>query len=286
MKLAKNIPWWAKIGAKIALARAPVPYSAWRRIGIFRHGAMIDPAYSRGIFEQYIGAIRVHGGTLRSILELGPGDSVATAIWAAAAGIAQTTLVDAGRFATTGIEGYRAALQAAGPACAGAAAAADVDAMLAALGARYLCEGLASLQAIPDESIDAVFSNAVLEHVRRGEFEETVRQMLRIQRRGSVAMHGIDLRDHLGGALNSLRISPERWESPLFANSGFYTNRLRASEIRRIFTDAGFQILECQERRWENLPTPRSVMHPAFAALTDDDLLISGVKLVVRRPAA
>jgi hypothetical protein len=111
-----------------------------------------------------------------------------------------------------------------------------------------------------------------------------MRELYRIQRPGGVSSHQIDLRDHLGGALNSLRISHQRWESPLFMQSGFYTNRLRCSEIRSICTDAGWEILECTERRWPNLVTPRSALHGDFQHFADEDLLVSGVRLVIRRP--
>ncbi len=34
----KAVPWWAKIGSKLVLARLPIPYALWRGIGIFRYG--------------------------------------------------------------------------------------------------------------------------------------------------------------------------------------------------------------------------------------------------------
>ncbi|MFO0963580.1 MAG: class I SAM-dependent methyltransferase [Phycisphaerales bacterium] len=285
MSISSKVPWWAKIAAKCTLARVPVPYAAWRRMGIFVHGKMLDAQYSRHVFEQHLAQARAHGVQPRSVLELGPGDSVATAIWARAAGAERTTLVDAGRFATDGPPAYRAALAAA-EMDAAIADAPTLDAMLERLHARYLCEGLASLRALPDASVDFAFSNAVLEHVFRDEFEETCRQLLRIQAPGSIGSHRVDLRDHLGGKLESLRFSPELWEKPWFARSGFYTNRLRASQVRAAFQKAGFEILSCEERRWERLPTPRSTMHPSFSKLEEADLLVSGILLVVRRPGS
>lgn len=285
MGVSQHIPWWAKIGAKIVLTKVPISYELWRRIGIFRHGKMIEATYSRSVFDSHMDSLARHGCTKpQSLLELGPGDSVSTAIWANATGVPSTTLVDAGRFATSDASAYHEALRTAGLEEHQAAKAANVTGMLTALGSQYLCNGLVDLRALPNRSMDAMFSNAVLEHVRRAEFAETIRELYRIQRPGGVSSHQIDLRDHLGGALNSLRVSHHRWESRLFAQSGFYTNRLRCSEIRSIFTDAGWEILECIERRWDNLPTPRSVLHPEFRQFTDSDLLVSGVRMVVRRP--
>ena len=285
MGVSQHIPWWAKIGAKIALAKAPVSYELWRRIGIFRHGKMIDADYSRSVFDSHMKSLAKHTSTKpHSLLELGPGDSVSTAIWAHAQAIESTTLVDAGQFATSNVNAYQGALKLAGLENHPAMRSSSVDAMLREIGATYLCNGLIGLQSIPSESIDAIFSNAVLEHVRRSEFAATIRELYRIQRPGGISSHQIDLRDHLGGALNSLRISHQRWESPLFSQSGFYTNRLRCSEIRSIFTDAGWEILECTERKWDHLPTPRRMLHKQFQKFTDNDLLVSGVRIVVRRP--
>jgi len=285
MGISEHIPWWGKMIAKIALAKAPVPYETWRRIGIFRHGKMIEASYSHGIFQSHMASIAAHTRTdPNSLLELGPGDSVSTAIWARAQSIDRTILVDAGRFAPSDVDAYQGALKLAGLENHQAAKASTLDEMLRLLGSTYICTGLAGLQSIPSDSVDAMFSNAVLEHVRRSEFSATMRELYRIQRPGGVSSHQIDLRDHLGGALNSLRISHQRWESPLFSQSGFYTNRLRCSEIRSICADAGWEVLECTERRWPSLVTRRSALHADFQHLSDEDLLVSGVRLVVRRP--
>ncbi len=286
MDISEHIPWWGKIIAKIALAKTPVPYDVWRRVGIFRHGKMIDATYSRDVFKSHMASIAARAdANPNSLLELGPGDSVSTAIWACAHFIERTTLVDAGKFATYEVASYRTALELAGLENHQAARAATVEEMLSGLGAKYLCTGLEALRSLPDESVDAMFSNAVLEHVRRSEFSETIRELYRIQRPGGVSSHQVDLRDHLGGALNSLRISHDRWESKLFSQSGFYTNRLRCSEIRAMCIDTGWEILECTERRWAQLVTPRSVLHADFRHLSDDDLLVNGVRLVIRRPS-
>ncbi len=49
--------------------------------------------------------------------------------------------------------------------------AGSLDAILSACGARYLTEGLKSLHEIEADSIDLIFSQAVLEHVRLAEFD-------------------------------------------------------------------------------------------------------------------
>ena len=139
MGVSQHIPWWAKIGAKIALAKAPVSYELWRRIGIFRHGKMIDADYSRSVFDSHMKSLAKHTSTKpHSLLELGPGDSVSTAIWAHAQAIESTTLVDAGQFATSNVNAYQGALKLAGLENHPAMRSSSVDAMLRELGATYL----------------------------------------------------------------------------------------------------------------------------------------------------
>lgn len=75
--------------------------------------------------------------------------------------------------------------------------------VLVICGAKYLSNGLSSLKAIADGSVDFIFSQAVLEHVRRHEFLETMQECYRILRAGGSASHSVDLKDHLGGAKQS-----------------------------------------------------------------------------------
>jgi hypothetical protein len=90
------------------------------------------------------------------------------------------------------------------------------------------------------------------------------------------------LKDHLGGALNNLRFSERRWESPLFSRSGFYTNRIRYSEMLTLFREAGFAIEWVKPVTWKALPTARERMHLAFRSLPDEDLKVSGFDVLLR----
>jgi hypothetical protein len=59
----------------------------------------------------------------------------------------------------------------------------------------------------------------------------------------------------------------------LLADAGFYTNRLRYSQMLGIFKKAGFEIEVVHVGRWQKLPIPREKLAPEFWKLTDDDLL-------------
>lgn len=280
-----NAPWWTKIGAKLVLSRVPVPYDFWRRIGIFRQGAMDDPSYAFNVFRHHFDRIdfaRKREGFVA--LELGPGDSVVSALIAVSHGARRTYLVDSGSYATTNMSVYHAAsdyLRAQG--LSSSLTNNDgFDDMLSKCGAVYLTTGLAGLREIPSASVDFIWSQAVLEHVRLHEFQELNRELRRIVRTDGVCTHAIDLADHLQEGLNNLRFSHDTWESDFFAHAGFYTNRLRYQSMLRHFEEAGFAVDVVRVKRWPQLPTPRTALHPQFSQLSDDELLIREFDVVLR----
>jgi hypothetical protein len=89
------------------------------------------------------------------------------------------------------------------------------------------------------------------------------------------------LQDHLSGQLNSLRFSEEVWEGRLFRNAGFYTNRIRYTEMLALFEQAGFDCNVPRINNWDQLPTPRARMDKLFRSLPDSDLLVKGFDLVL-----
>jgi hypothetical protein len=270
-------PWWAKLAAKLVLARLPVPYRVWRRLGVFVHGAMLDVEFARRTFSEHFGRVRSWLPPSFSVLELGPGDSLATAVIAAEQGASSTWLVDASPDAGFDLAHYRALL-------GGTPWAAEGGTMLdvlARVNARYETAGLASLRQVPEGSVDFVFSQAVLEHVRRDEFDRTVDELFRLQAPGGVASHHVDLQDHLAYSLNSLRFPARVWESALFRSSGFYTNRLRDSEILRSFEKAGYRVVDVDRDRWPALPLSRRRLHADFRHFTDEELRVRRMDILL-----
>jgi SAM-dependent methyltransferase len=286
--LSQRVPWWTKLGLKLVLARIPLSYSAWHSLGIFRHGAMLDADYASHVFEYHFRHARSTWTAGRTILELGPGDSLATALLARTHGAARTWLVDRDAYATARIDSYRTLaehLNANGPPRRPVIPPmTSLQAMLDWSGGRYLVDGLRSLSVIPDGSVDLSFSHAVLEHVRRHEFDATIQELFRVAAPGGITSHRIDLRDHLGMGLHNLRFSRRWWESRLVASSGFYTNRLRRSQIVERFVEAGFAIVSIREDRWPVLPLPRRKLHREFAIMPEEELMVRGFDLVARKP--
>jgi SAM-dependent methyltransferase len=278
------LPWQLKLVAKLVLARLPVPYAWWKRAGLFEHGPMHDPAYAEAVFRSHLERSGLEGRKDFVCLELGPGDSLFSAVIAKLHGARQCWLVDSGDFATRDMANYRRLarhLEANGAPPLPAEALGSFEALLTYCGARYLTGGLATLREIPSASVDLIWSQAVIEHIRKRDFAAVLRETRRVLRKDGVASHVVDLRDHLGGALNNLRFGEGLWESEWMARSGFYTNRLRHSELIEEFSDAGFAVETIAIDRWAALPTLRSRLAEPFRGFRDEDLLVSGCSLVL-----
>jgi len=279
------IPWPAKIAAKLVLSRLPVPYGWWKRFGLFEHGHMDDPAYGEAVFLRHFrraGAAAEPGFTC---LELGPGDSLFSAVLAKAYGAGASWLVDTGAFAVRDMAAYHGLarhLQAEHLPAPPDPALASLDALLAYCNARYLTDGLAALAAVSTASIDLLWSQAVLEHIRKREFDAVMHETRRVLKPRGVASHRVDLRDHLAGALNNLRFSELLWESDWMARSGFYTNRLGYDEMIERFRAAGFAVEIVGVERWRHLPTARRSLAAPFRDRPEDTLLVSGFDVLLR----
>jgi hypothetical protein len=279
MRHMQSVPWQLKIAAKIVLARLPLSYHSWEKIGLFKQGAMERPEYALRIFRRHFDAAGLAGKADEFVgLELGPGDSLCSALIAKTFGGSRTFLVDVESCASTDLRVYRrmeAHLRQLGMYPPNLDHCRTMDEVAEACGAEYMTEGLDSLRKIPSASVDFVWSNAVLPYVRRNQFVLTLQELRRVQRQGGVASHTIPIKDIIGGKLNDLRFGAGIWESPLMANSRFYTNRLRYLELLRLFREAGFEPEVVREICWKTLPIPRRKMAQEFAKLSEEDLQVS-----------
>jgi SAM-dependent methyltransferase len=284
---AMTIPWFIKIPAKIVLSRLPVRYEAWRSLNLFRAGGMDDPQTAFEVYHMHCKAAGFEGSRNYTVLELGPGDSMLTALFARSAGAAQTILVDQSELATGRLALFAAAesmLADKGMPVPGVTGLDSISAVLERLNCRYLTGGLETLKALPDGCVDFVFSNAVIEHVRKGLFAEMARELYRVMAPGGVASHWIDYRDHLEMKLDNLRFSEPVWESAFMVNSGFYTNRMPAADIRSHFEEAGFVVEERDTVVWpQGLPTPQAAMSEPFASMAEKDLMVMTNWLLLRK---
>jgi SAM-dependent methyltransferase len=283
--LKERVPWYLKIPAKIALAHLPISYGFWQKVGLFRHGCMDSEEYAIGVFDSHVARAGLTGKLEgKRILEMGPGDSIATAIIAYAHG-ARATLIDVGPFATDDASGYLPlceALRNSGLTPPNIRSEDSIATILEKCRAEYHTHGLASWSQLKSSSVNLIFSQAVLEHVRKREFLPIMGECRRALRPDGVCSHKVDLRDHLEGGLNHLRFSEGVWESSLFANSGLYVNRITYKSMLKCFEDAGFSVDSVELERWERLPISRSRLARQFRAIPNDELQISSFAVSLR----
>ena len=108
MRHMQSVPWQVKIAAKIVLARLPLPYHLWEKIGLFKQGGMDRPEYALRIFRRHFDAASLAGKADGFVgLELGPGDSLGSALIAKTFGASNTFLVDVESCASTDLGVYR-----------------------------------------------------------------------------------------------------------------------------------------------------------------------------------
>ena len=101
---------------------------------------------------------------------------------------------------------------------------------------------------LPNDSIDFLFSNAVLEHAR--DPLQCVRETMRVLRKNGITAHQIDLRDHrdFSKPLLFLKHSDAQWQTIMqeycAVDPFMYMNRWRSQDFVEIFEKEGFRILE------------------------------------------
>jgi SAM-dependent methyltransferase len=283
-KLKRLVPWWLKIVTKIVLSRLPASYDHWQRLDLFRHGNMDNVIYAFSVFDSHVKRAGLQGQLYgKTVLEFGPGDSIASAIIANGYG-ARAILVDVGNFAKKNVEDYAGLLQLLqthGLNTPDTQSCNALEDLLAACGARYFTNGLQAFVKIDNASVDFIYSQAVLEHVRRYEFLPTQRECARVLKPNGICSHRVDLRDHLGGGLNNLRFSESVWESDLFVKSGFYTNRIQLHLMIEFFERAGFQAEVSEIRRWDQLPIKQGQLAADFQSLPIQMLNVSGFDVLL-----
>lgn len=280
------MPWWLKIGFKALVYRLPVGESFLRSIGFFQSEQMEEPEYAYQVFQEHWQRSEPVGNFEQGFtaLELGPGDSLFSAQTCRSFGGAKTYLVDVDHFAIENVQSYKsmaAYLKQQGKPTPEVNDTHSLNQIMDECGGVYLTSGLSSLKSLPDNSVDLIWSHAVLEHVYRDEFLEIMEETKRVLSPEGVCSHTVDLQDHLDQSLNNLRFSEDFWESSFVDKSGLYTNRIRYGEMLEIFQKAGFSIKATETKCWEELPIPKSAMNPKFQNLDDEELKVSGFSVVL-----
>ena len=269
--------WLIKIFIKIIFSRLPIKNDIWRKLGIFRNGGMNNKEYSKKIFFGHLEDLRkIKDIKQPVIMEIGPGDGIATAIYSKLYNSPKVFLIDVADFADKDILVYKDIIESLDSDLfkdQNFSEIATLEDILKLFNAYYLIDGLKSLQKIESSSVDYLFSHSVMEHIRYSDLDIYIKEMHRVLKPNGLISHNINYKDHLDDSLNSLRFSFKIWESNLFCKSGFYTNRVPAVEMHKKFKKYGFNMVWEKFGKWPSLPIKREYLHKDFKLYKDDDLM-------------
>jgi len=267
--LKDHVPWWVKFSFKIAtgaLGLGPLLHKA----GVYSHGTKsVERDFN--VFSKHFDAVRsLLPEKDFAVLEIGPGYSAASAVFATYYGATHTYFVDQGMYIRK--ESEREAKQ---------FLKQKFDRAPESVEYTCLDGGTASLKELSDNSVDYIFSNSVLEHVRKDEMLPLLKECRRILTTGGVCSHWIDFKDHLGASLHSLRFSEKFWEGNLVGNAGFYTNRSRLSQLQELFEEAGFSCKIIKTAEFPKMKLRRSQFSTEFRDMSDKDMATAGCHVIL-----
>jgi hypothetical protein len=85
----------------------------------------------------------------------------------------------------------------------------------------------------------------------------------------------------MGLSLHHLRFSERVWESAPVRRSGFYSNRLRLSELIEMGRRCGMRTEVDELNAWRRLPVPRCALAHPYRCMPEDELRVATVRLIL-----
>lgn len=232
------LQYYVKFLIKYVLLRIKSDYFFWKKLGVFDHGKMNEAKYSIGTFNFFYEVFTKKLGISFeeiTIVEIGPGDSVALGVLSKLRGARRSFLIDSGNFATKDMKFYSELI--------GQELSMDsFDEMLVRFDINYGTLGLNSLRRIADNSVNLIISNAVLEHIAPEMLLLYISEFTRVLGTEGVMIHRVDYRDHLTGGKFHKSLPGFLSNSDFYLNSIMYLNKLQEDDYFKIFAKNGFQV--------------------------------------------
>jgi SAM-dependent methyltransferase len=139
---------------------------------------------------------------------------------------------------------------------------------------------------LPAKSIDCALSIDTLEHIPTEIIRGILKELRRITRDDGVLIMKIDYGDHFASfdpsitPFHFLRYSDEEWVR--FQSRFQYVNRLRHSEYKEMFADAGFAVVAEDVERRPVEDDVKQALADRFRHFDDADLFTQGAIIVAR----
>lgn len=216
-----------------------------------------------------------------SVLEIGAGRDLAMALALKAAGIGRVVALDVQRLARPWLV-RRAAAQL----ITHKIVFRTLDDLSRLLGLAYKAPCTLAMSGVPEQSLDLIFSNEVLEHVPPVELVVLLADAKRFLRPDGRLIAVIDYSDHFShndpliGPHHFLRFDEKTWRRH---NSALhYQNRLRHKEHVALWQAAGFEILSATLGKMPVSPEEDRARSGRFQAMSLDDLSIINAEIIAQ----
>ncbi|MFH1590555.1 MAG: methyltransferase domain-containing protein [archaeon] len=146
---------------------------------------------------------------------------------------------------------------------------------------RFMKLDICSNQINSHMKYDIIFSNAVLEHLKRNKVIMGIKNMYNLLKKGGIIYHQIALDDHFSPdyPFDFYSYSTETWEK-MTGESIFYTNRLRASDFLSLFRKTGFKILS---KTLLTKDINNDKIHDCFSKFSSEDLSVYALHVVLKK---
>jgi hypothetical protein len=269
--------WRIKAAAFRALAALPLGgelhYVLQRRCtgSLPRPQSQLDSYWQAAL--SLLAAWRRHGtgAVPDDVLEIGAGRDLAAPLALVMLGVKRVVASDVARLARIDLVQHAAAYMARR---AGREADFATWAELTALGVTYRAPD--RLRAPYGDAFTCTCSNAVLEHVPRGELPGLLQGLKAATRPRGLSIHHIDYSDHFARSdrrlsrFNFLTFTDRQWSK--YNSVLQHVNRLRHCDYLRLFREAGFTIAEERQVMGEPTAEIRANLAVDFRGYGDSDL--------------